>query len=238
MDTETQNEQPSTLCSDRQASLVAGCADMLSLLSCLLSYPTEDIARGLSDASIAQDVRQIGLELGIDPDCSSFPPLDAYAKSDPEEILDTIRISYTAMFTHPLEPLVAITEMRFRDIENEAEMPSTAFLNLAALHAEQCYRHAGFALSSVRSREPGDHMAAELEYASKLYTRLYSAITRNDADEIREQQNLICEFRPHLDAWALSFFDACAQHEEHPLYAWAGVIGKEYFGAYANFPEC
>lgn len=238
MDTEMQNGQPPIPYTDRQASQIAACADMLNLLSRLISYPTADVAEGLSCASIASDARQIALELRIDPDRLSLSSLDAYAGSNPDEVFDDIRKSYTAMFTHPLEPLLAITEMRFCDIENKAETPSTAFLNLAALHAEQCYRHAGFALSNAQSREPGDHMAAELEYTSKLYTRLYAAIVQGDAEAVREQQDLILEFRPHLDAWAASFFDSCAHHEEHPLYAWTGIVGRAYFEAYADFPEC
>lgn len=237
MDTQTNNAPAPALDAGLQASLIAGCADMLGLLSCLMSYPTTDVAAGLTDSSIAQDVHQIAAELGMDPECADPGALRAYEGGSPEDVLESIRISYTAMFTHPQEPLLAITEMRFRDIANKVDTPSTAFLNLAALHAEQCYRHAGFALSTAQSREPGDHMAAELEFASRLYTRLYVAIVHEDADEAAKQKELIGEFRPHLDAWAASFFDACAQHAEHPLYAWTGTVGREFFRLYADFPE-
>ena len=96
-----------------------------------------------------------------------------------------LRRDYTALFTHPERPLVAICEMRFRDGRDRAETPSTPFLNEAALHAESCYRAAGLSLDGSRSREPGDHLAIELEFMAYLNARLAEALQRMRALGVR-----------------------------------------------------
>ncbi len=151
-----------------------GCADFFRLVSMFLLVPTEELAQGVLDKSIAADMRTVFEDAGIDPSAAAVERLDGICDRGftVESLHSALRCNFTELFTHPDDPLVSPYEMRFCDLRDKRDVPSALFLNDAALHAERCYRKAGLVLSDARSREPGDHMAIELEFMAYLHAQL------------------------------------------------------------------
>lgn len=111
-------------------------------------------------------------------------------------------------------------------------MPSTLFLNEAALHAEQCYREAGLALSDATSREPGDHIAIELEFMAYLHEQLAAALEAGDDAAWERWEKLRTDFLPHLERWGVDFFEACERSSCSAVYSWLGKAGAAFLGEY------
>lgn len=211
-----------------------GYADFFRLASMFFLSPSEELAQGVIDGSVFDDMRAIFEDAGLDPSCAAFAHESALRRENPtaSEMRTELRRDYTALFTHPERPLVAICEMRFRDGRDCAETPSTPFLNEAALHAESCYRAAGLSLDGSRSREPGDHLAIELEFMAYLNARLAEALERNDLDAHRRWEEALSEFEPHLTSWVPDFFSACEHSGCGTVYPWLGRIGAVFMERY------
>ena len=213
----------------------AGCGDFFRLMSMFYLNPTEELAQGILDKSIVEDFQAIFEDVGIDPRKVAAECLDGiYEQSNSvEDLRAKLRQDYTTLFTHPKEPLISLYEMRFRDLRDHRDLPSTPFLNEAALHAEQCYREAGLALSDANSREPGDHIAIELEFLAYLHTQLADALNEGDPAAQERWRKALADFKPHLQSWGLDFFAACAHSACGVVYPWLGEVGgaflKEYF---------
>ncbi len=211
-----------------------GCADFFHLLSMFYLNPTKELARGLLDKSIQHDVVAIFEDTGIDETKILFEPvMEQHLQSTNETALfQQMRRDYTTLFTHPKKPLISLYEMQFRDLRDKNNMPTTLFLNQAALHSEQCYRKAGLALSNETSREPGDHIAIEAEFMAYLYTQLAAALHENEGSSEKRWEMAIEEFKPHLIGWWFDFFDSCAQSNCGIVYPWLGRAGSVFLKNY------
>ncbi len=201
-------------------------ANMYHFLSLFFLPPTKELSKGLQDGSVANDIAALFKELGINPDGADF-----LSNIDGEflvsgDLFTKMRRDYTTLFTHPKKPLLSLYEMQFRDKREQVEIPSTAFLNQAALHAEQCYRNAGLELSNESSREPGDHIAIELEFMGYVHTKLADALHRQDSDTQHRWKVALAEFSPHIENWGVDFFVACEDIARDKIYSWFGMIGK------------
>lgn len=213
-----------------------GYADTFRLLSLLLLPPTAEVAEGILDGSIPLDMRALFEELSIEPEKAALDDLAAFREQslDPATALSRMRQDYTRLFTHPERPLISLYEMRFREGLRGAEVPSTLFLNDAALHAEQCYRAAGLVLSDARSREPGDHIALELEFASYVHAQLAASIRGEDDARRTRWERIRAEFVPHLDSWGEDFYSACKHSGCGAVYPWVGQVGGTFIGLYLS----
>ena len=198
-------------------SYLLGCADFFRLTSMFLLNPSEELAQGVLGGSV-------------------FEHEDQIRRRNPtaKEMQAELRQDYTELFTHPKRPLIAITEMRFRDERDHADIPSTPFLNEAALHAESCYRAAGLSLARDRSREPGDHLAIESAFMAYLHTRLIEALDQGNLDEYRQWEKALQEFEPHVTCWASDFFSACAESGCGAVYPWLGKVGVAFMERYLS----
>ena len=145
-----------------------------------------------------------------------------------------MRQAYTRLFTHPKKPLAPISEMRFVDMRDRAKIPSSVFLNEAALHAESCYRKAGFALTNETSRELGDHMGIELEFLGRSHTNLASALRERDEKSQAFWEEAIRSFDPHMHSWAVDFFESCERNAQDPFYSLIGRIGCMFMKDYLS----
>ncbi len=225
----------SITCNETDLAAAESTADLFSLLSQLLLPPTHETAEGVLTGAVRKDVQDIFGELGLGkPESAAYAEANLLAAETPEEALCELRRAYTRLFTHPQAPLVAITEMRFRDLRDGAEVPSTAFLNQAALHAEQCYRQAGLALSESGSREPSDHMAIELEFIAHAHVKLAASLASGNEDNARIWSDRIEEFRPHLTSWGADFFTACERSGCGAFYPWLGAVGRAFLEQHLN----
>lgn len=217
-------------------SYLLGCADFFRLTSMFLLNPSKELAQGVLGGSVFEDMRSIFEDAGIDPLPAMFEHEDQIRRRNPtaKEMQAELRRDYTELFTHPKRSLIAITEMRFRDERDHADIPSTPFLNEAALHAESCYRAAGLSLARDRSREPGDHLAIESAFMAYLHTRLIEALDQDNLDEYRQWEKALQEFEPHVTCWASDFFSACAESGCGAVYPWLGKVGVAFMERYLS----
>lgn len=213
-----------------------GCADFFRLASMFFVNPTDELAQGVLDGTVFEDMRSIFEDAGIDPSSARFEHEGRIRQGNltARETRTALRRDYTALFTHPKHPLVPVSEMRFRDLRDHADAPSTPFLNEAALHAESCYRAAGLALADDRSREPGDHAAIELEFMAYLHSRLADALGRDDREEARRWKQALSDFEPHVACWIPDLFKACAESGRGAVYPWLGQAGSAFMDRYLS----
>lgn len=205
-------------------------ADMFHLLSLFLMPVTSELAEGVRQGVVGKDVDAIFDDLGIDH--GSVPsegllPLCGDGRSA-EDVFIEMRRDRTKLFAHPERPLIPISEMRFVDVRANEKTPSISFLNEAALHAEQCYREAGLALSDEGSREPGDHIGIELEFLAYLHVCIGVASREGNEVEMRRWGDALTRFSPHIERWGLDFFAACEQCACGVVYPWLGRVGTAF----------
>ena len=87
-----------------------GYADFFRLASMFFLSPSEELAQGVIDGSVFDDMRAIFEDAGLDPSCAAFAHESALRRENPtaSEMRTELRRDYTALFTHPERPLVAI----------------------------------------------------------------------------------------------------------------------------------
>lgn len=228
------NDSPISKTTSAELAYALGCADFFQLMSMFCFNPTTELAQGVLDGSVTEDVRAIFADVGIDPHKAATERLDGVCNENytDENLRSMLRQDYTALFTHPKEPLSSLYEMQFRDLRDHREAPSTLFLNEAALHAEQCFRAAGLALSDAKSREPGDHMGIELEFMAYLHTQLAAALSEGDAAAQERWEKAISDFLPHLESWGCDFFAGCENSKQGVVYPWLGTAGRAFLEEY------
>ncbi|BAE82685.1 uncharacterized component of anaerobic dehydrogenase [Desulfitobacterium hafniense Y51] len=206
---------------------------MYHLLSRFLHLPTEDIMEGIVDGSLANDVREIFQELGIDDSKSEeihsrLQTLQGQT-TEKNEYLSALRKEYTRLFTHPRSPVIDIYETFFLfQPEDGSQDKPALFISPAALDAEHRYKQAGL----VRSKdfnEPGDHMATELEFMAYLYLHLAKALQEDKRQEITQKKEQIKEFREiHLQKWGKDFFNRCTSDSQTEIYQVYGLMGSTF----------
>ena len=122
------------------------------LKSLSLRLPTEQLATGILDGSVAEDVCAIMSELDFPEDdiekIKSNLLLLQGGLATKKELITEMRQEYTRLFTHPKKPSVDIYETVFLyNPEEENEQRPSLFISPAAMDAEQIGR------ASCRERE-------------------------------------------------------------------------------------
>lgn len=215
-----------------QKSIAA--SDMYRLLAMFLHLPSKEMAAGILDGTLAEDIWQIFEELGLLECREEIKGKLAALRgemSGQEELFTEMRREYTRLFTHPKEPAVDIyeTTFLFNPEEKGAEKPSL-FISPAGLDAERCYRKAGL-VKRKELNEPGDHMATEMEFMSYLYLQKAVALKQNDMAELSTRKEQIKEFSEmHLQKWAVDFYDKCILAGKTDVYQTLGQIGSVFMG--------
>lgn len=206
-------------------------SDMFQLLSVFMHLPKKEMATGLLDGSIAEDVTTIFRELGFKRE-NTRTIEDAFIKikecgKNEEELLSELRQEYTRLFNHPKKPAIPIYEALFRyQPDKDDEARPLLFVSPAALDAERCYKKAGLKLSKAVN-ESGDHMGIEMEFMMYLYLQKAKAIQENDEGELARRDEEIEEFnRLHLKRWAVEFFEQCKTTSKSKVYSTVGEIGS------------
>lgn len=206
-------------------------SDMYQLLSRSLHLPTEEIAMGLLDGSLAEDVLTILAELNLSAaEIGKIRTKFRAAISEgitQEELHAEMRREYTRLFTHPQKPAVDIYESAFRyTLEGGKEKKPALFISPAALDAERCYKKAGLVMAK-EVNEPGDHMATEMEFMMFLCLQKAKALQENNQEELAKREGEIQEFqRIHLQKWAKDFFNRCTSSSRSEVYRTLGEIGS------------
>jgi putative dimethyl sulfoxide reductase chaperone len=217
---------------DIQKSIAA--SDLHQILAIALQLPTRELAEGLFNGSLAEDVVSIYQELGFSDETvqemqNKFAEIKT-SKTTKEELFTELRQEYTRLFTHPKKSEIEIYETLFRHIPEEGEGKPSLFISPAALDAERCYKKAGL----VRSKdvnEPGDHMATEMEFMMFLFLEKAKALQEDNQEEVARREAEIKEFSElHLQRWAQSFFEKMTTLSYSAFYRILGEIGSTFVG--------
>lgn len=214
---------------ETQRSIAA--SDMYQLLALFLHLPTEEMAIGLLNGSLAEDVLAIFKELDFSiQEIEKIGTKLINLKNNvfvKEELLTEMRREYTRLFSHPKKPAVDIYETLFlyqQEDGNEERPP--LFISPAALDAERCYKKAGLRMSK-KVNEPGDHMATEMEFMMYLYSQKAKALKEDNQEDITKREGEIKEFTEiHLKKWAKEFFDLCISSSQSDIYRTFSEIGS------------
>lgn len=208
-------------------------SDMYKLLALMLSLPTEEIAAGIFDGSLAKDVKAIFGELGfVDRRVGAISDRLGTLQegiSGEKELFTGLRQEYTRLFSHPVRPAIQIYETLFlyKPEGRDAERPPL-FVSPAAMDAGRCYRQAGLVRSKT-ANEPEDHMATEMEFMAYLYFHLAKALNENDQEGLAHREGQIREFsQGHLQKWAVDFFESCISASENSVYQTVGLVGSTF----------
>ncbi|UWG96696.1 molecular chaperone TorD family protein [Dehalobacter sp. DCM] len=208
-------------------------SDLYQLLAMFFRLPSEELAMGLLDGSLADDVAAIFRELGFkDSELQNIADRLATCQkssADLKTLVTEMRQEYTRLFYHPKRPVLDIYETMFlyRPEEKSQAKPSL-FISPAALDAERCYKKAGLQ-KSAQVNEPGDHLATEMEFMMYLYLKQATALQANDQEELARRTVEIQEFHHvHLQKWAVSFFEHCGSLTHSTVYRLFSEIGSLY----------
>lgn len=215
---------------DIQKSIAA--SDMHQILAIALQLPTQELAEGVFNGSLAEDVLSICQELGfsnemIEKSGTKFAEIKN-SNITKEELLTELRQEYTRLFTHPKKSEIEIYETLFRYVPEEGEGKPSLFISLAALDAERCYKKAGL-VKAKEINEPGDHMATEMEFMMFLYLEKAKALQDDNQEEVARREAEIKEFNElHLQRWAKSFFEKMMTVSHSVFYRVLGEIGSTF----------
>lgn len=207
-------------------------SDMYQLLSMFLHLPAGEIAEGLLDGSLGEDVLTIFQELGLsanDLENIKVKLMEIrHAKKTKEELLSEMRQEFTRLFTHPKKSEVDIYETMFRYNPETDEVKPSLFISPAAMDAERCYKKAGLIMSK-EVNEPADHMATEMEFMMFLYLQKAKALQDDDQEALSKREAEIKEFSElHLQRWAKAFFDRCLEASNSKVYKAFGEVGSMF----------
>lgn len=204
-------------------------SDMYQLLSLFCRLPTEELVKGLSDGSLANDVLAILGELDVEAiQIKNIKDRLVSIENnvqDKNDLLSELRQEYTRLFSHPKRPVIDIYETMFlyRSHEDTQEKPSL-FISPAALDAERCYKNAGL---KMQGTEPGDHLSIEMEFMAYLHLEKAKALRDGNAECFARRQAEIQEFRElHLQRWAADFFETCTSLAQNDTYRLLGLVGS------------
>lgn len=213
----------------------AAASDMFQFLAMSMRLPEKQLAAGLLDGSIADDVTNILRELGFKPGNTrtiedGFNKIRECGKNE-QELFSLMRQEYTYFFTHPRKPAIPIYEALFCYKPGKGEARPVLFISPAALDAERCYKKAGLKMSKDVN-DSGDHMATELEFMMYLYQQKAKAIRNNDEMELARRNDEISEFnRLHLKKWGVEFFEQCKVVSKSEVYHLIGETGSLFLTA-------
>lgn len=208
-----------------QFARLAAVSDLARILSLFLYLPKRELAAGIADGSLRQDVQEIICELGWqDFDDSLLGSLAARQAYADEGILSSLRQEYTRLFTHPESPQLYIYESLFRYYA-EGEQGERPLLGIspAALDALRQYQQAGFR-PSCTANESADHMGCELEFVSFLCFKLARQAWA-EAENHAGQKQLPAFVKLHLGRWGKDFFQVLANKAKYPAYQIIGQLG-------------
>jgi TorA maturation chaperone TorD len=209
----------------------------LELLAALLRLPSEELSQALASSLLADDIRACAKEAGrghsgSDRYAAAIELLDGLRASG-RSALPELRYAYTALFTHPERPLCAPYESLFLHWRSapgsSLKDAPPLFISPAALSAERIYKQAGLRLSAIPN-EPADHIATELEFASKLLAAIDERAlgkAADGADAADAARLALAEFiHYHVKPWWGAFFDRLVELGAHPFYTAVGLIGQ------------
>jgi TorA maturation chaperone TorD len=208
---------------------VSSISDLSQMLSALLLLPTEDVAKGVIDGSIASDVRDMLREINAQDELleACVAALSCSADESPSlNDLSALRQEYTRLFSHPVSPSIPIFESIYAYAKESNELNRPAyFVNPVAMDVERRCREIGIKMADGYNL-PADHMSVEMGLLSRLYLQLAEAQQGNDELACVNLEEQIASFvESHLAEWAMPFFEDPVDKSRNCFYKGVGLLG-------------
>lgn len=212
---------------EQQANQAFATSDFYQLLSLSVQWPGREFGEALLDGSYQNDATDILKELGCEQ--SEILEIEDMLKTlknsvaDKKKFLIELAREYTRLFNHPEKPVINIYESMFL---HESDKNVAMFINPVALDVERCYKEAGVYLQNA-SKEPADHMAAELEFMMYLYANKGLALKEQNREKLSQIEENIDEFEKlHFSKWAVPFFSLLGEESEILAYKVVAKVAK------------
>ena len=139
---------------------------------------------------------------------------DTCLHQDAEEVYHRINQEYNRLFTNPRRELIPIYESL---LVHKGEKTSM-FINATCMHAEQTYRHTGFAFEE-KNKVPGDHVAIELRYLAYLFASYLNAVQAANETSCKAVEAAVEDFcSQHVQRWLGAFIDEIRANSNDPFY--------------------
>lgn len=215
-----------------------GMADGCELLNCAFAFPTEGLAQGLADGSVAQDAAGCLRDAGVADDAAAAAAegLRAWVGFDAAELYAGMRRVYSLLYLKPgSDTPVFPYESAFIHVQRGLPGAPALFRTAITLDVEHQMHDAGVAAKDERT-EPCDSVFEEFEFLSYLFARKADALQRDDREQARDWGERAHRFtREHALAWMPAFMERTRElAPESPYAALAAValallevLGKE-----------
>lgn len=204
-----------------------GMADGCELLSCAFAFPSEALAKGLSDGSVMEDARSCLLDAGVADGvgASAVEGLGTWAGFDVAELYVGMRRVYSLLYLKPgSDTPVFPYESAFIHVQRGLPGAPALFRTAITLDVERQMHKAGVAAKDERT-EPCDSVFEEFEFLSYLFARQADALQRDDREQARDWGERTHRFaREHALAWMPAFMERTRElAPESPYAALAAV---------------
>lgn len=202
-----------------------GMADLCELLTSAFNFPTQDLAKALSDGTFASDWNDAIEDAGSG--CKNVSVLCAPMKPCiPEAELPSMRREYSRMYLSPgTDVLIWPYETAFLHVERNLGGTISLFRTPVTMDVERQMREAGVAAKNSRT-EPVDSMFQEFEFLAFLYASLAQSLFDGpdcmdrgkdaDAEIWRKRIRIFAE--THMLVWMPSFMERTGDLTENPAY--------------------
>lgn len=211
--------QPTGSAADRRVATHTGAMAWSDLFLCLARAwlaPPPDLAARTWCAALADDLDDLGRELGLDLS-TDVRALRAHAGAADDR--DPWLVAYSRLFLVPPVPVTLNTGIYLEGSLGGA----------ASQMMQSCYRSAGLE-PSVRFLDLPDHVAMQLEFVAALFERA----ARADPDAPRQARDFLAAF---VDHWAQPLRKACesaaASHPEANVFAAVARVVESAAAAHA-----
>lgn len=195
---------------ERMMNLAFATSDFYQLLSVSLQFPSEELAKAMSEGSYRED----GISILEELSCSKvdiLPVVEGFNRlsetnGTAEQLFTQMRQEYTRLVNDPKQPLIPIYESLFLYEPKENGEKPMLFLNQIAADVERCYKEAG--ANVTNQSEPADHMAIELEFMMFLYGNKGKMLKEQNQEGLAKINKLIQHFENrHVGKWGFPFFE-------------------------------
>lgn len=220
-------------------------ADLFQIAGMAFEYPSEELAEGVSDGSLADDAFSclVGMGCRQDEAKSLCEPLKALAENaGSHKVLVNMRTEHSRLFANTSRPVVWIYETMYCLRPEEMSDKPALFVSPTCLHVENTMRRAGVKVSET-NKQPSDYLPTELFFLSYLCNLAAHEVMAVGVDErvaVEDGSDVnvaidekayeqLSDFKHrHIDRWAVRFMEDVASKtklEEYRLLAGVVPVG-------------
>lgn len=204
---------------ERELGEAIGLADALELLQAAFLFPSEQLARALTDGSFRNDVEACLADAHVPEEtiralCDDFSSLEG---RDPVKLLARLRKGQSLLYVRQAKGVAVFPyESAFLHVQSGHEGAPALFRTLVTLDVESQMREAGVVTKDSRT-EPCDSVWNELSFLSFLYGSLAQTLHEGSIMEDAEvwQARIMRFWTEHGSVWLSAFFEATQAQAAH-----------------------